>query len=231
MLTLEADILAEDMLGRHQIGDERSCSFEVEGTRLRVRVVRSKLSFITMRVVLALFACVPIAFLWMGINDFGSLALAGDIHATLFATVWILVTVSFLLPIIFVLSLPRVIQMEFDAGHGISTPHFLLSFWARGKKGLVLNIDIYPDSKTSSPQGELRGGFLARPLTSDTKRGLMGLRRRRLKKFFPLGFPSLHFDSPTHALREARKLKRFLRKHQLPIPVLIKCYSTPYRTD
>ncbi len=220
------------MLSRHILGDKNSgCSFEVEGTRLRVSMERSQFSFIAIRAILLVFLVFTVSFSWNGIRDFGPAALEGDPMLIVFASVWILFTGIFIFPLIFVFCLPRLLSMEFDVEHGLSTPHWILRRWAGGKKGLVLDIDIYPVPLQGATEGELRGGFLARPAISDTKRGFMGLRRRRLKKFFPLSMSSMHFSSPSEALRVARKLKRFLRKHRLPIPVLIKRHSTPYRTD
>ncbi len=220
------------MLSRHRLGCKNSgCTFEVEGTRLRVSMERSQTSFIAIRAILLAFLILTVCFSWNGLSDFLPVALAGDPMVIVFSSVWILFTAIFVFPLIFVFSLPRLLSMEFDAEHGLSTPHWVMRCWAAGKKGLVLDIDIYPVPLQGATEGELRGGFLARPAISDTKRGFMGLRHRRLKKFFPLAFGSLHFSSPSEALREARKLKRFLRKHHLPIPVLVKRHSTPYRTD
>ncbi len=220
------------MIEVHQLSSQGGvCSFEVEGSRLRVTKERSKASFFGMRGGLLLFIALALAFSWSGISDFGDAALQGDPFVIFFACLWILMSVSFVIPLILVFSLPRVLTMEFDAEQGLSTSHAVLRFWARGKKGLVLDMDIYPTSLGRNPKGELRGGFLVRPSIADTKRGLLGLRQRGLKKFFPLAFGALRFDSPAQALEEARALKRFLRKHRLPIPVLIEPHSRPASGD
>ncbi len=213
------------------VAKDGGCSFEVEGSRLRVTKERSKAGFLGMRGGLLLFICLALGFSWSGLRDFGDAALQGDPFVIVFACLWVLMSMSFVIPLILLFSLPRVLTMEFDAEQGLSTPHAVLRFWARGKKGLVLDMDIYPTSMSRNPKAELRGGFLARPSLADTKRGLMGLRRRGLKKFFPLAFGALHFDSPALALGEARALKRFLRRHRLPIPVLIELHSRPASGD